>query len=178
MQQNHAVEHQKAELLKDIVYAASDGIVTTFAVVAAVQGGKLAAITVVVLGFANLFADGFSMAVSNYLGTESEKEFLEAEKLRESKYEKPVRNSVVTFFSFVAAGLLPLVPFLDHWSGPRSFRYSFVLALASLFVVGALRSTYTKRNWFFSGLKVLLLGGIAAGIAYAVGFLISSLSIS
>ncbi|MEK9166102.1 MAG: VIT1/CCC1 transporter family protein, partial [Patescibacteria group bacterium] len=75
MQQNHAVEHQKAELLKDIVYAASDGIVTTFAVVAAVQGGKLAAITVVVLGFANLFADGFSMAVSNYLGTESEKEF-------------------------------------------------------------------------------------------------------
>ena len=85
---------------------------------------------------------------------------------------------MVTFFSFVAAGLLPLVPFLGYWSGPRSFRYSFVLALASLFVVGALRSRYTKRNWFFSGLKVLLLGGIAAGIAYAVGFLISSLSIS
>lgn len=178
MQMNTAREHQKAELLKDIVYAANDGIVTTFAIVAGVQGGGLAVAVVVILGFANLFADGFSMAISNYLGTESEKEFLEAEHFKEAKYEKPVRNSVVTFFSFVIAGFLPLTPFINAWSGPNSFRYSLAFALLFLFALGALRSIYTKRGWFLSGLKMLLLGGIAAGIAYLVGFAARSLGAS
>lgn len=46
-----------------------DGVVTTFAVVAGSAGGQLTASTVIILGIANLIADGFSMAVSNYLGT-------------------------------------------------------------------------------------------------------------
>ncbi len=178
MRMSPAREHQKAELLKDIVYAANDGIVTTFAIVAGVKGGGLAVAAVVILGFANLFADGFSMAVSNYLGTESEKEFLEAERLKEAKYEKPVRNSVVTFFAFVGAGLLPLIPFVSAWAGPNSFRYSLFFALAFLFTLGALRSVYTKRGWFVHGLEMLFLGGIAAGIAYIVGFAARGLGVS
>lgn len=178
MQLNAAREHQKAELLKDIVYAANDGIVTTFAIVAGVRGGGLAVAAVVILGFANLFADGFSMAVSNYLGTESEKEFLEAERLKEARYERPVRNSVVTFFAFVVAGLLPLFPFINMWAGPNSFRYSLAFALLLLFALGAIRSVYTRHGWFVSGLKMLILGGIAAEIAYIVGFAARSLGIN
>lgn len=60
--------------LKDFVYGAVDGCVTTFAVVAAVEGAQLRAEVVIVLGLANLIADGFSMAVSNYLGTRAEEE--------------------------------------------------------------------------------------------------------
>lgn len=59
-------------VLRDVVYGAIDGIVTTFAVVAGVAGAGLAARVVLILGVANLAADGFSMAVSNFLGARSE----------------------------------------------------------------------------------------------------------
>ena len=58
--------------LRDLVYGAVDGTVTTFAVVAGVAGAALDTTVVVILGVANLVADGFSMAVSNYLGIRSE----------------------------------------------------------------------------------------------------------
>ncbi len=55
--------------LRDFIYGAIDGAVTTFAVVAGVEGADLSAAVVVILGIANLGADGFSMAVSNFLGS-------------------------------------------------------------------------------------------------------------
>ena len=58
--------------IKDIVYGANDGLVTTFAVVAGVVGANLPTTIILIVGFANLLADGFSMAVSDYLGTKSE----------------------------------------------------------------------------------------------------------
>jgi VIT1/CCC1 family predicted Fe2+/Mn2+ transporter len=61
-------------VLRDLVYGAIDGVVTTFAVVAGVAGAGLATEVVVILGVANLCADGFSMAVSNFLGTRSEEQ--------------------------------------------------------------------------------------------------------
>ena len=62
--------------LRDFVYGAIDGTVTTFAVVAGVVGADLSPSVIIVLGAANLVADGFSMAVSNYLGTKSQQEEL------------------------------------------------------------------------------------------------------
>jgi len=58
--------------LRDWVYGGVDGAVTTFAIVSGVVGGKLSSLVILILGFANLLADGFSMAASNYLGTKSE----------------------------------------------------------------------------------------------------------
>lgn len=58
--------------LRDWVYGGIDGAVTTFAVVAGVAGASLSAKIIVILGLANLFADGLSMAASNYSGTKTE----------------------------------------------------------------------------------------------------------
>lgn len=62
--------------LRDFVYGAIDGTVTTFAVVAGVVGADLSASVIIVLGAANLVADGFSMGIGNYLGTKSQREEL------------------------------------------------------------------------------------------------------
>ncbi|MEX2145178.1 MAG: VIT1/CCC1 transporter family protein [Candidatus Spechtbacterales bacterium] len=72
-----------SKYLKDAVYAANDGIVTTFAVVAGVVGASLSPIVILILGIANLLADGFSMATGNYLGTRSEREHYLRERNRE-----------------------------------------------------------------------------------------------
>jgi VIT1/CCC1 family predicted Fe2+/Mn2+ transporter len=60
--------------LHDFIYGAVDGAVTTFAVVAGVAGAGLDETVVIVLGGANLFADGFSMAASNFLGSRAERQ--------------------------------------------------------------------------------------------------------
>ncbi len=58
--------------LGDAVLGAIDGGITSFAVVAGAVGGGFSGLVVVILGVASLLADGFSMAVSNYLGTKSD----------------------------------------------------------------------------------------------------------
>lgn len=72
------------QYLKDMVFAANDGVVTTFAVVAGVAGAELSRAIVLIIGLANLIADGFSMATGNYLGTKSEQELY----IREEAIEK------------------------------------------------------------------------------------------
>ena len=60
--------------IRDFIYGGIDGAVTTFAVVSGVSGAELSPAIVLILGFANLVADGFSMAASNYLGTRAEQD--------------------------------------------------------------------------------------------------------
>ena len=62
----------KHSYVRDWIYGGVDGAVTTFAVVSGVAGAELSPTIVLILGFANLAADGFSMAASNFLGTRAE----------------------------------------------------------------------------------------------------------
>ncbi|WP_367281457.1 VIT1/CCC1 transporter family protein [Porifericola rhodea] len=68
------------EYLGEFVYGGIDGSVTTFAVVAGAAGAELSASIVLILGFANLIADGFSMSVGAYLSTQSERDNYEKHK--------------------------------------------------------------------------------------------------
>jgi vacuolar iron transporter family protein len=62
-------ERPSPSYLHDFIYGAIDGSITTFAVVAGVAGANLENAIVIILGGANLLADGFSMAASNFLGS-------------------------------------------------------------------------------------------------------------
>jgi VIT1/CCC1 family predicted Fe2+/Mn2+ transporter len=93
LQKHLAEEHQMTALtvyLKEIVYGGNDGIVTTFAVVAGFAGAQanvasqLPILTVLLFGFANLFADGVSMALGNMLSIRSEQDVYRTEKNKES----------------------------------------------------------------------------------------------
>lgn len=76
--------------LRDWVYGGIDGAVTTFAIVAGVVGADLATGVILVLGAANVLADGFSMAASNFTGTKTERE--EFERLKAHEERQIVRN--------------------------------------------------------------------------------------
>lgn len=76
----------KHNYLRDFVYGGIDGSVTTFAVVAGTMGANLPARVVLILGAANLIADGFSMAASNYLGTCAESDDYSRLKLIEKRH--------------------------------------------------------------------------------------------
>ena len=84
-------ERTRRKYLPEFVYGAVDGSVTTFAVVAGVIGAGLSSTIILILGFANLFADGFSMAVGKYLSDKGELDRIHTIKLDEiqSILEKP-----------------------------------------------------------------------------------------
>ena len=69
--------NRRHDYLSDFVLGAVDGTVTTFAVVAGVAGASLPNYVALILGGANLLADGFSMAVGNYLGTQADRQLLD-----------------------------------------------------------------------------------------------------
>ena len=65
-------EPPRVSYVRDWVYGGIDGAITTFAIVAGSMGANLGARTAIILGVANLLADGLSMAAGNYSATKSE----------------------------------------------------------------------------------------------------------
>lgn len=85
------------DYIAEFVYGGIDGAITTFAVVAGATGAGLSTSVVVILGVANLLADGFSMSVGNYFSSKAQKdnynkhkalEYWEIEHLRENEIEE------------------------------------------------------------------------------------------
>ncbi|MEX1013278.1 MAG: VIT1/CCC1 transporter family protein [Waddliaceae bacterium] len=74
---NRLSRPQRHSYLRDFIYGAVDGTVTTFAVVSSVAGAGLSTGVVIIMGLANLLGDGFSMAISNYLGTRAQEQELD-----------------------------------------------------------------------------------------------------
>jgi VIT1/CCC1 family predicted Fe2+/Mn2+ transporter len=220
--------------LRDFIYGAVDGAVTTFAVVAGVVGADLDSGIVIILGAANLFADGFSMAISNFLGTRAEQQQYglarrteerhvreipegEREEIRQlfaargfqgeqlesvvdvitSDPERwvdimmqeelglprhlasPLQAGLWTFAAFLAIGVLPLLPYVYAeavGSLSATFLWSSLVTAVAFFAVGAVKGRFVLQSWWRSGLETLVIGGIAAALAYAAGVLLQGLA--
>lgn len=208
--------------LKDMIYGGIDGAVTTFAIVAGVEGAGLSHSIIVALGIANIVADGFSMAASNYSGTKAElddrariieierrhiEQFPEGEleELRQILQRRglsgdvlqgateeiskdtgkwidlmltdeyglsrdtpaPFRAALATFVAFLIAGSVPLIPFVFGMG--NAFTISVVATLLTFFMIGAAKSRWSLAKWWRSAGETLLIGGVAALLAYGVG---------
>jgi len=218
-----------SQYIGDLVYGGLDGIVTTFAIVSGVAGAELGAGVILILGLANLLADGLSMAAGAFLSSKSEQEYYERERAREEwevehfaegeraemveiyrakgyspqdaetlvaiqsqdtklfvdemmvqelgllpDERKPHLSALATFGAFLIAGAVPMVVYvlgLFVTIDPAvSFPTSIALSALALFALGAAKVLITERSWLRSGLEMLIVGGVAAAVAYLVGF--------
>lgn len=158
--------------IRELIYGANDGIITTFAVVAGVAGGGLSLQVVLIIGAANLLADGLSMAVGNYLSIRSHESVLETQGLPEEE-AYPTRHAIATFLAFVIAGAVPLLPYLPPSLPFERFALSIALTLGAMFVIGALRALIANVRWWKAGAEMLGLGAVVAFLAYASGALVA-----
>ena len=166
---------RRGRYLGDVVYGANDGIITTFAVVAGASGASLPPSVIIIIGIAILLGDGVSMAASHYLGTRSE-HLMALQKdsgVVHVHHGSELIPAIFTFFAFVVAGFLPIIPFLFLAEAGNTVGLSIAATAAALFLVGAMRSFFTRRNVIISGAEMLAVGGVAAGAAYAVGRFVS-----
>ncbi|MEX2783650.1 VIT1/CCC1 transporter family protein [Streptococcus sp. H49] len=149
---------------KSIVYGGMDGIITTFAVVAGSVGGNLGLAAIIVLGFSNLFADGFSMAVGDYLSSTTDKSV---------DSSRALKNALATFLSFNLFGLIPLLSYLllDRWPIFQNHTFSLACLLVSvaLILLGLVKGTITEESRVKEILRTLFVGLAAALFAYYVG---------
>ena len=159
-----------AHHIGDLVFGANDGIVTTFAVVSGVTGAALSPRVIVILGIANLLADGIAMGAGNYLGMRSDQEYQmnASGAVREGPLHA-IGHGAAIFLAFVLAGSVPLLPFV-LLPTTDVFLLSCLGTGTALFVVGSLRTFVTRARWFVSGLEMLLIGSLAATAAYGVGY--------
>jgi len=151
--------------LRDIVYGALDGVVTTLAVLSGASGAKLEPRIGLILGLANLVGDGLSMGASNYLGLKSE--------LQQSgiaaAIEMPWRHGTATAVAFALFGALPLVAYVVPSSVVVRFPIAIALALVALALLGKLRAGYVRRSVARSIAEVTVVGLAASAAAYAAG---------
>ena len=222
------------EYIAEFVYGSIDGVITTFAVVAGSAGAELAVPIVLILGFANLIADGFAMSVGSYFSAKSENEsyekhkaveYWEIENLRDKEVEEireiyeakgfegdllkqvvdvitsddevwvdtmmkeelemikddrpPWKRGLVTFIAFNLVGFIPLsayafAGFIDASASDLFVVSSFSTAVA-LALIGTLKGLVTEQSLIKGIIETVLLGGIAATIAFFVGDILEKL---
>ena len=215
------------QYLGEFVYGGIDGAVTTFAVVAGAVGAGLESAVIIILGFANLLADGFAMSVGAYLSTKSEQDNYEKhkkieqwevehmpeaerEEIREifrakgfegelleqvvtvitsnkdrwvdvmmkeelhmmEEQKSPIAMGGVTYLSFVLIGIIPLSVYVWDYFGyfPGDlFLWSCILTSVGFILIGFLKTYVTGSSIIKGILETLILGAIAAVVAYFVG---------
>jgi VIT1/CCC1 family predicted Fe2+/Mn2+ transporter len=137
-----------------------------------VEGARLPTAVVLILGVANLLADGFSMGASDVLSIRSRSAVEVAERKSVSE-PYAFRHGFATFVAFITAGIVPLLGVV--LSVPAAYRFpaTVALTLATLFAVGAARTFVTLGRWWKEGMEMMLIGAVAAGVAYGVGALLA-----
>ena len=176
-------KHYKGDLektyLPEFVYGGIDGSITTFAVVSGAMGASLSSSIILILGFANLFADGFSMAISNYFSIKSKNDLEKKIKIEDKKNE--LKTAFATFFAFFLAGLMPLISFVfasitkNSFLIENQFKHSVILTGFALIIIGWFEGKITKRSEIKSSVQTFIIGGIAASLAFFVGYFINSI---
>ena len=217
--------------LPDAILGGIDGCVTTFAVVSGAFGAGFSSTVALVLGVANLLADGFSMAVSNYEAIQAQREHVdgvrrsenhhidvvpegEREEIRQIFRRKgfegevleqvveticsnretwvetmvseehglqtvglsPMRSALATFVAFLMVGAMPLLPYaVPGLDTTPQFLTSLAVAGLMFFLIGMGKSLVYHQPLVKSGLRTLLIGGAAAGLAFLTGHLAQSL---
>ena len=218
-----------AKYLPEFVYGGIDGIVTTFAVVAGATGADLPLSVVLILWFANLFADGFSMAIGAYLAEKSEHdtykkhlgiEYREIEHMYDKEVEeireiyvakwfegnlleqvvqviiadddrwvdvmmkeelglsKPDKSpwwvGVATLSSFIIIGFIPLLAYVLSYTAQladdKLFPLSVLLSAGAFMFIWWMKGFITQSSKMKAIFETLVLGALAAGVAYYIGF--------
>jgi len=99
-------------------------------------------------------------------------------KYRENRDINPIKNGFVMFLSFVSFGCIPLILYylITLMNVKNIYVSTYISIIIALFILGVIKSKYTKEIWYISGASTSLYGGVASFVAYNVSKFVSNLN--
>ncbi len=157
------MKSQAKKYLWEFVYWGIDWAITTFAVVAGSVWAWLDATIILILWFANLLADWFSMSIWAYLSSDAREDSL-------NKKER-LYTALVTYVSFIVLWFIPLLIYVLQYVWvyfSNAFLYASILTMLSFTFIWYIKSFVSNSPMIKSILETLFLWAAAAGVAYYV----------
>ena len=155
------------DVLSEFVYGGMDGVITTVAIIGATLGAKIHTSYALILGLANIIADGFSMGISRYNSLTNIKSG--------NSNVSPLFSGLYTFIFFIIMGSIPLLPFIFVTLNNESLMKKMLIlfSLLSFIIIGYIKGKYTNKL-LTSMIEVVFIGSIGALISYFVANKINS----
>ncbi len=122
----------------------------------------------------NLIANRITSDKKTWLDTMTKEEL----GLIKERFVHPLKVALIMIIAETIGGLVPLAPYIATPNIQAGFFGAIAITFVSLFVIGAWKTTFTKKNWLRSGMEMVAAGTLATVIPYVIGNLLSSLTIS
>jgi len=151
-----------SDYVRSSFFGIEDSLVSTTGLIAGVAVGSQNVKYVILAGLVGIAVEAVSMGAGEFLAEETEHDLVKDDKAN------PLLGGIIMLISYALAGLVPLLPIILI-GGKEALPVSIVAALIGLFLLGLAKGKITGRKALRSGLEVLIIGGIAAGIGIAVG---------
>jgi len=152
--------------LRNFVFGAEDGLVSTVGLLSGVSFAGLASREVILSGVILIMVEAISMAAGVYVSEDSEKELDPTEK------ENEWNDAGVMFLSYVLIGLIPLLPYIAIANTTVAFYWSVIASLVALFCVGLFKGFFVHSHPLKAALKMTAIGAVVIAVAVFIGTLI------
>lgn len=171
--------------VREIVFGLNDGIVSTFALLAGITGAVISWEALIIAALVEIVTGALSMSLGTFISTKSQIEFYQGNldgkkhikkeiKALKDGFENPEIAAVQIGIAFLIGGLVPLWPYFI-WVEQYALWVSLVCTLAFLFIVGVLKSKFTHKLWWHSGLEMVIIALLAGFISYYLGVFVGHL---
>ena len=84
------------------------------------------------------------------------------------KQESILKNSAIMGVASFLGGFIPIIPYL-FFDVVAALRVSIIFSALTLFIVGAGKTYYTKKNWFTSGIVMVMVAMLTALVTFYIG---------
>lgn len=161
-------KYRTASYVRNFVFGVEDSLVSTVGLLSGIASGGVSQKTIFLTGTVLIFVEAFSMGIGSFLSEESAEEYLHR---REAPLRHTLLDAIIMFISYFVAGFIPLAPYF-FLGGGESIWVSIGISLVALFVLGLTSGRLFRISIFKSGVRMLIIGGLAIAVGMAVGGLV------
>ncbi len=153
---------------RNFIFGVEDSLASTVGLLSGVAITDVGRRELVSTGFILIFVEAFSMAVGSFLSEQYAEDYVK-------QGEVPMHNafvgSIIMFFSYLIAGLIPITPYI--LAGKHALAVSIIASLIGLFLVGLGSAKVSGTRIFSSTVRMVLIGGLAVLVGVIVGHVVS-----
>jgi VIT1/CCC1 family predicted Fe2+/Mn2+ transporter len=161
----------KALYIKNFIFGVEDSLVSTAGLLSGIAAANVSRSTIFLTGMILIFVEALSMGMGSFL---SEQTTLEYIKRARASATKTTTGALIMFFSYFATGFIPLFPYIV-FKIHIAFWVSIISSLLALYILGSVSAKIFHTNTTRSGIRMLVIGGVAIVTGTIIGKLVEPL---